>query len=466
MSIVRANVFATPLRPKSVNLVITSPPYWSLRSYRDGDEHLEGQVGDEPQPIDFLRNLWRAMDSLWDATTDDASVFINLGDKQAGSGCHNNSGVVGKTSIFRETNRAIVEARDTVVSRRDSPDRYLQAAYVRDKSLHLLPHTFALGCIAPEMYREPFDPPTQDWGRLVVVRHPQWICRAEIIWSKPNGMPESAADRVRRNHEVWFHFVKQRRYFYSVDEISEPYAESSINRAQYAAHRHEGRTGTPGETRDADEFQPWEPFPMGKLPGSVWEIPTAQLVIPEEVRKYYRLPKHHAPFPLEWPRKLIMGWSPKEICTVCDKGRHRRRGRICEECGEFRPLQSKACPECGYVRNWKENRQAAVELKAENFSTPGNGTPRVPGKHENQSVMGEYVCDCEEPTAPTRPAVVLDPFSGTGTTAMVARSLGRIGIGIDLSHDYCRFGWWRVNRSGHGSKVEDRVNAERQGRLL
>lgn len=469
MSIVRANAFHTPLRDGSVNLVVTSPPYWSFRSYRDGGEHVEGQVGDELEPVGFLRNLWAVMDDLWRVTAADASVFINLGDKQAGSGGHNNSGIVGATSIFRENARAIIEARDTAVSRRDSPDRYLQASYVRDKSLHLLPHAFALGCIAPELYREPFDPSTvvQDWARMQLVQagHPQWICRAEIIWFKPNGMPESAADRVRRNHEVWFHFVKQRRYFYSVDEIAEPYAARSLERAKHAAHRHEGRTGTPGEDRDADEFQPWEPSPLGKLPGSVWTIPTAQLVIPEEVRAYYHLPKHHAPFPIEWPRKLIMGWSPAGICTECGTGRHRRRGTVCEECGEFRPLQSKACPECGYVRNWRENRQAMAELNSD-WSQNGAGAPRVPGKHTNQSIMGELVCNCDEATAPTRPAVVLDPFSGTGTSAMVARSLGRIGIGVDLSWDYCRLGDWRVHHSGHGGKVQSRVDAERQGLLF
>lgn len=466
--IVRGDATAIPLAPGSVNLAISSPPYWSLRSYRDEGEHLEGQVGDEDDPTGFLCSLWATMDSLWDVTADDASVFINLGDKSAGSGGHNNSGTVGKTSIFRP-GHPVAMARNAVVSRRDSPDRYLQASYVRDKSLHLLPHAFALGCIAPELYREPFDPApvTEDWADMRIVREqrPQWICRAEMIWSKPNGMPESAADRVRRSHEVWFHFVKQRRYFYAVDELAEPYAASSIARANHAPHRHEGRTGTPGETRAVDEFQPWEPHPLGKLPGSVWEIPTAQLIIPEEIRAYYDLPKHHAPFPIEWPRRLVLGWSAPGICIECGIGRHRRRGRICEECGELRPFQSKACPECGYVRDWKENRKALEELNSD-WSAPGAGAPRVPGKHKNTSVLTDLVCDCDKPMAPTRPSVVLDHFCGSGTTVGVARSLGRIGVGIDLSHDYCRLAQWRLAQPGQWSKVHERTNAERQGSLL
>jgi hypothetical protein len=56
-----------------------------------------------------------------------------------------------------------------------------------------------------------------------------------------------------------------------------------------------------------------------------------------------------------------------------------------------------------------------------------------------------YACDCLTPTAPTTPAVVLDPFGGTGTTALVAKALGRTGISIDLSSDYCRLAEWRCN---------------------
>src|SRR5690606_25593917 len=60
-----------------------------------------------------------------------------------------------------------------------------------------------------------------------------------------------------------------------------------------------------------------------------------------------------------------------------------------------------------------------------------------------QVVTGE-ACDCPEPTAPTTPGVVLDPFGGTGTTALVADALGRHGISVDMSADYCRLAQWRT----------------------
>lgn len=67
---------------------------------------------------------------------------------------------------------------------------------------------------------------------------------------------------------------------------------------------------------------------------------------------------------------------------------------------------------------------------------------------------------------PTCPAVVLDPFAGTGTVLGVARALGRLGVGIDLSADYCRLARWRVWESGHFAKTADRTDRDRQGTLL
>ena len=64
-----------------------------------------------------------------------------------------------------------------------------------------------------------------------------------------------------------------------------------------------------------------------------------------------------------------------------------------------------------------------------------------------------YACACPQPDAPTRPAVVLDPFGGTGTTALVATAYGRTGITMDLSADYCRLAHWRVNDPGERARA-------------
>ena len=78
-----------------------------------------------------------------------------------------------------------------------------------------------------------------------------------------------------------------------------------------------------------------------------------------------------------------------------------------------------------------------------------------------------YACACPDTTAPTRPAVVLDPFSGTGTTAAVAHTLGRHGVGIDLSADYLRLAEWRCNDPALRAKVlrVDKPKAVPDGQL-
>jgi len=84
----------------------------------------------------------------------------------------------------------------------------------------------------------------------------------------------------------------------------------------------------------------------------------------------------------------------------------------------------------------------------------------------NLATITGYACACPDTTAPSTPGVVLDPFAGTGTVPMVARALGRTGIGIDLSADYLRLADWRIHESGHAAKTMQRTNAERQGTLL
>jgi tRNA G10 N-methylase Trm11 len=79
-----------------------------------------------------------------------------------------------------------------------------------------------------------------------------------------------------------------------------------------------------------------------------------------------------------------------------------------------------------------------------------------------ETTISGYGCACDVPMAPTRPAVVLDPFAGTGTVAMVARALGRVAVNVDLSMDYCRLARWRIYTSGHAAKCDDRTHGERQ----
>jgi hypothetical protein len=136
---------------------------------------------------------------------------------------------------------------------------------------------------------------------------------------------------------------------------------------------------------------------------------------------------HFAAFPFAFPRRIIQGWSPEGICTGCGEGR--------------RPIAD-TTKAGGWTRATTSSR-----IREGSRSGGGEFAGRRVHHHVEVRISGE-VCACPDTTAPTRPAVVLDPFSGTGTTALVAHALGRIGIGVDMSADYCRLAQWRTTDPG------------------
>lgn len=374
--VVRADALAMPLRAASVDLIVTSPPYFALRSYQDAGGHYAGQLGSEPTPGDFLAALWAVMDECWRVLAPSGSAWVNLGDKYAGS--------IGARNGL---NSSKLKSSDDYVRKLASTATALPEfeTDVPDKSLMGLPWRFALGLICPDQYR-PGGGPT-------------WTLRAEVIWSKPNGLPESVADRVRRSHEQWFHLTKGPRYFAAVDEVREESVCTGTHRQDGTAHHARAMALGEGHHR----YDVWYTNPLGRLPGSVWSVPSAPLVVPEDLGV-----DHFAAFPPEWPRRIIDGWAPAGICTACGEGR--------------RPAVDKRYLSAGFDLG---ERDAPVN-----------------------TITG-YRCGCEVPDAPTRPAVVLDPFGGTGTVAMMARAMGRYGVHVDLSADYLRLACWRIFESDH-----------------
>jgi len=401
-ALAQADALRLPFADDSVDLVVTSPPYFALRSYRDGDEHYDGQIGSEATPQDFLEALWAATAEMVRVVKPSGSIFVNLGDKYAGSGGHNNAGVGG-------TGRG--------------PSSYTKASgRARQKSLMGLPWRYAIGCI-------------DDLGLIL---------RSEIVWSKPNGLPESVTDRVRRSHEQWFHFTLEPRYFSAIDEIREPYDPQSIDRAAHPFNgnafraRHLDQATTGGH----DGGDGWQPSPLGKVPGSVWSIPSEPLQVPDSLGV-----DHFAAFPQEWPRRLILGWCPQEVCSECGEGRA--------------PVVEKELELDYHSTHAKTHRGRDHGQNAR--TVDGRGSDNV---SRTVATITGYACACPDNTAPSTPGVVLDPFVGTGTVPMVARALGRIGIGVDLSADYLRLANWRVFESGHAAKTMRRTNQERQGTFL
>ena len=375
VQILRGNALALALADESVDLIVTSPPYFGLRSYQDGGEHYAGQIGDEPTPAEFVDALIAATAEMVRVLKPSGSIWVNLGDKYAGGG-----------GTWAKAEGGDLYARPGQVGTGGKSWGH------RPKTLMGIPWRYALRCI-------------DDLGLIL---------RAEVIWSKPNGLPESVTDRVRRSHEQWFHFTREPRYFSAVDEIRERYDAPNARRTLGNVDPGRGDHGNPTKRMDAAQTM----NPLGKLPGSVWTIPTEPLHVPDHLGI-----DHFAAFPTEWPRRIIQGWSPRGICTECGEGR--------------RPV---TLTDLGA----KERETPAYTLHGVGGSgRHGQGSSTLGSRGSSAVITGE-ACACPEPTAPTRPAVVLDPFGGTGTTALVAKALGRHGISNDMSADYCRLAGWRT----------------------
>jgi len=427
--IIRGDARQLPLPDASVDLIVTSPPYFGLRSYQDGGKHYAGQIGAEETPQAFLKALWACTREWMRVLKPEGSLWLNLGDKYA-----QNPGQFGPQGASGQ--RA---DRAQAASYVDAPARQTIEYGVRAKSLTGLPWRYALGCI-------------DDLGLIL---------RAEVIWSKTNGLPESVTDRVRRSHEQWFHFTKEPRYFSAVDEIRQPHADTS-------AHAMSRRQRTDKRLTAANAGMSSTANPLGALPGSVWEIATQPLRVPDHLAV-----DHFAAFPMEWPRRIILGWSPSGICAECGEG---RRPVIASTGLDMTRPQARTALALAERHGLTDEHIAAVRAVGVSDTGRGAATQTGTGKNtpevyrlaaEARTVLRGYArefllqrptgfayrCACPEPTAPTRPAVVLDPFSGTGTVPMVAKSLGRIGIGVDRSADYCRIGKWRTNDPGERARA-------------
>jgi DNA modification methylase len=476
--IVQGDALHLPLPDASVDLIVTSPPYWALRSYGitcrmcqdviasggdpktayapSWDDHVarfHQEIGSEPTPQAYLEALWAATAEMMRVLKPTGSAFIDLGDKYAAH------------PTGHRPDETLHTRGGRVTDYQRGMGRY-QAGIAQQKSLLLLPERYRVGCV----------------DRLGL------IARAVIVWNKPNGLPESVTDRVRRSHEDWVHLVKQPRYYSATDEIREPH----LGRHGGGRNLAVAITGVVSGGKAHTGLDDSDPHPLGKLPGSVWSIPSEPLHLPDHLGV-----QHYAAFPSEWPRRLILAFSPPGICLECGQGRVPvvEREKYLHRPSGAKNLANPHGPEKVYGNNMGNIRTEATILGYACACTPftdhpgtgepsgpdkrygdhlaaGNGYPSMTGQPTTNVGGGPHLSDRPKvgpwreyhldrwTPPPTRPAVILDPFSGTGTTPMVARALGRIGIGIDLSHDYCRAARWRVHHDG--AKAISRTWSERQ----
>jgi DNA modification methylase len=217
---------------KSVNCVITSPPYWQLRDYG-----FPEQWGLEPTFQEYLEHLWSLMDEIWRVLKDDGTVWVNLGDTygtKSGNFCGGN----------------IIENKIKYVG---GIGNYTKPSNLH-KSLLLIPHRFAIGC--------------SDRG---------WIVRNDIIWAKRNGMPESVTDRFSKKHEYFFFMVKQPKYYFDLIGIKDKSANAGKSIRIGEKSFSKGQSAGMNVALSGNSLQDTYEVPSYKNPGSVsdfWDIPT------------------------------------------------------------------------------------------------------------------------------------------------------------------------------------------------
>ena len=173
----------------SVQCVVTSPPYWGLRDYG-----VEGQIGLEPTPDAFVASLVDVFQGVWRVLKDDGVCWLNLGDSYAGSFGAQSRGNEGAAPLSSKQS----SGRDPAVWGTGRPVN-AKVEGLKSKDLCGIP-----------------------WRVAFALQADGWYLRSDIIWAKPNPMPESVTDRPTKSHEYVFLLSKAERYYYDADAIAEP----------------------------------------------------------------------------------------------------------------------------------------------------------------------------------------------------------------------------------------------------
>ncbi len=290
--ILRANALHIPLKSNSVRCVITSPPYWKLRDFR-----VKGQVGTQLRMKEYLAAMVEIFRDVRRVLDPRGTLWLNIGDSYAtGKGRCRRAG--GENLGLNPGHGRRMREAGAVILQRENPSD-LKRDGLKMKDLAGVP-----------------------WRLALALQEDGWWLRSEIIWYKPNGKPESAADRPPRAHEYVFLLTKSKHYYYNRKATKEPAAAETLRRLR----RGEKRRGCTEE----------------RYMRSVWTIPTQGYPGP-----------HFAVYPEELVRRCMF-----------------------------------------------------------------------PGTREGDTV--------------------LDPFCGSGTTAIVAQRYRRRFVGLDLSMKFCRMARERI----------------------
>jgi DNA modification methylase len=337
-----------------VDMVATSPPFYVLRDYG-----TEGQIGLEETPDQWVGRLVAVFRECRRVLADHGTFWLEIGDSYSSQG-----------------GERVYGSSDGEVGRGDAAGRRFN-------------HT------------KPKDLLGQPWLLAFALRADGWYLRSEIIWARPNPMPESVTDRPTKSHSTVFLLSKRPRYFYDADAIREPNAASTL--AREGLRRGGVKVIGGGDRNDGDRLRDTVFEANGANARSVWQIPTEPTPF-----------AHFATWPQALVRRMILAGTSE-------------RGK-CPECGKPWVRETEA----SYQEAGRGNNNGA--RKGDDEGTMASRPYDVRMLKTTTTLGWSPSCACDRDPVPM---VVLDPFGGAGTTARVARNHGRHAILIELNEGYC-----------------------------
>ncbi len=398
----------------SVHCIVTSPPYWGLRDYGLPPSQwaavsfspmpglpvievpeMECCLGLEPDPWAFIGHLVEVFRECRRVLRDDGTCWINMGDCYA----------AGTSS-------------DRVPSKVDG---YGKHGYWSNPNIKKRVHTPTLK--AKDLVGQP-------WRLAFALQSDGWWLRSDIIWHKPNPMPESIKDRPTKSHEYIFLMSKSEKYFYDDEAIKEPAVKAGkVIHSYGSGAKNRGDVSEVNDQRTRTGIANWnKPVPATRSKRSVWTVTT---------RGYPEA--HFATFPVDLIAPCVKaGTSIRGCCPTCGAAVQ----RIVEKISSDEPPVNGWDTEPGTHGREKRRKWDATDKQSSGRRIIDNvAKARAEGAdHDNPSPGSVTVgwkagCECQEQE--TVQCTVLDVFAGSAATGEAAMFAGADFIGIDLNPDYC-----------------------------
>ena len=442
------------LKDQSINTCITSPPYWGLRDYGEGE-----QLGLEDTPEEFVENLVNVFREVKRVLHDSGTVWLNLGDSY-----YNYRPGKGQSLIKQTVSNTNQDLPQEVARRANKIDG------LKEKDLVGIP-----------------------WRVAFALQADGWYLRQDIIWHKPNPMPESVQDRCTKSHEYIFLLSKNAKYYFDNEAIKIPVKNDWGTRDRTNGKYHNEGSGLAPHSGLEKSYET-----ANKR--SVWTITT---------KPYSEA--HFATYPPDLIEPCVLAGCPEKFCVECgtpyllekeverkltieevkkikadiaETNKTKKPYAVLEK--EFRNqvIEYRNLPNHDeireYLKEYKSKSGLTIDAIEERFGTQaphhwfekGGSYPskedwivlkeiislddtydkemtevfyksglKCGNKYVNKGLKKQCQCKTDE----TKPGTVLDPFAGSGTTGLVAKQHNRNAVLIELNEEYIEIAKQRIN---------------------